>query len=230
MKKKILVAAALASIVGSQAQAAHNHTGFSIGANVGAMSVDGSIKRNLNQAAFPGGSDSSNMGTSAPLIGLFLGYGWSPNPVGIHVGAELFGQLQNINLKREDGFPPNILFTQKVRTTNTFGAAAKFGYLCKEALFYVKLGISSARWKFSFQDAAAAPFTASTSNSRKTGFLAGLGIDYVIARHWALGAEYLYTAYGSVRLNGAGAPGVNIGSMTYKPRVNTFNLRLKFTF
>lgn len=239
MKKIIIVAGILAGVAVAESQAKPMHTGFLVGANVGAMSVDGSLNRALNQTAFPGSGDSgTTIGKSNALIGLFLGYGWSPKPVGVHLGFELFGQLQNINMKREDNYGPapgtNVLFTNKLRTTNTLGAAAKLGYLYKEALFYGKLGVTCAKWKFDFSDADTVPpfFAAASSNSNKTGFLVGVGMDYAIACHWALGAEYTYTAYSSIKLDGVSvpAPGNNIGSFTYKPKVNTFNLRLKYTF
>ena len=225
MKKKVIIAAALAGIVATQAQAAAPHTGFSVGANLGHTSVDGKLNRFVAAIGPNGSGDNSNFGGRTPVVGLFLGYGWAPNPHGVYLGGELFGQYENINAKRED-FIPQTNFSMQLRTTNTFGAAAKIGFICKDALFYAKVGIASTKWKLSFTDLTPPPLTVAT-NSRKSGFLLGIGTDYAVARNWTLGGEYLYTTFGSLKL--AVASGLN-GTFSYKPKVSTFNLRLKYTF
>ena len=67
-------------------------------------------------------------------------------------------------------------------------------------------------------------FGGSSASKRKTGLVAGLGLDYAIAHHVAVGAEYLYTTYGSIKLP------INVGTFTFRPNVNTFNFRVKYTF
>lgn len=221
MKKKILVAAALAGIVGSQAQAVAPHTGFSIGANLGHTSVDGQLKRDFNTA--PASNDNSNLGARSPVIGLFLGYGWSPNPHGFYLGSEIFGQYENVRAKREDliglAFPG---FTTRLNSTNSFGAAVKIGFVCKDALFFGKIGATSTKWKLRFANPGIPEDV--SKNQRKTGLLLGIGGDYAIARNWTLGGEYLYAIYGTLKLLGTDAV------INHKPKVNTFNLRLKYTF
>jgi opacity protein-like surface antigen len=222
MNKKVWVAAVLAGVVGGPVLAAAPHAGFSLGANLGYAHVNGKLGRTFT--AFTA-NDSSDLGSGAPLAGLFLGYGWVASSPGLYVGGEIFGQYQNLNSKREDNYNPlGFQYTTQVRTTNTFGAVAKLGYLCKDALFFLKLGVASAKWKFEFKDLTP-PFTTATTNSRKTGFVAGLGMDFAVARNWAVGGEYTYTTYGSLKL-----PLTGLGSLTYKPKVSTFNLRLKYTF
>lgn len=229
MNKKILLAVVLAGTIGNQAHAAHTHSGFSIGATLGYANVTGSFNRSfVPTGAFATGGDTSNIGSSAPLFGAFLGYGWSPNPVGLYLGGEIFGQFQNLNpkLNNDNGSVVDVRFATQIRTSNTFGAVGKIGYLCKEALFFLKIGLASAKWQFKFQDNGAAPnFGTASTNSRKTGFVAGLGMDYAIAKNWAIGTEYTYTAYGAIKL-----PITTLGTFTYKPRVHAFNVRLKYTF
>jgi opacity protein-like surface antigen len=221
MTKKIIIAAALAGIVGAQSQAVAPHTGFSVGANLGYTSVDGQLKRNFNTA--PASADNSNFGARSPIVGLFLGYGWSPNPHGFYLGGELFGQIENVKAKREDliglAFPG---FTTKLNSNNSFGAAAKIGFICKDALFYGKIGVASTKWKLQFTNPGIPEDV--SRNQRKAGFLLGIGGDYAIARNWTLGGEFLYTIYGTLKLTGTDA------AITHKPRVSTFNLRLKYTF
>jgi opacity protein-like surface antigen len=222
MKKKIIVAAVLAGVIGSQTQAAAPHTGFSVGANLGYTSVDGKLKRDF-PTTIPASSDNSNFGASSPVVGLFLGYGWAPNPHGFYLGGELFGQYENVKAKREDliglAFPS---FTTKINTNNSFGAAAKIGFICKDALFFGKIGAISTKWKFEFTNPGV-PETVS-KNQRKTGLLLGIGGDYALARNWTLGGEFLYAIYGSLKLLPTEF------SFSHKPKVSTFNLRLKYAF
>lgn len=220
MKKKIIIAAALAVIVGTQAQAAAPHTGFSVGANLGYTSVDGQLKRTT---AIPT-SDNSNFGARSPVGGLFLGYGWSPNPHGFYLGAEVFGQYENVKAKREDLIgDPAFGWTTKLNSNNSFGASAKVGFICKDALFFGKIGVVSTKWKLEFTNPTT-PETVS-KNQRKSGLLLGVGGDYAIARNWTLGGEFLYAIYGgSLKLS---QQDIN---MNYKPKVSTFNLRLKYAF
>lgn len=220
MKKRIIVAAALASLVGTHAQAVAPHTGFSVGANVGATDVDGKLNRTFSIPA----SDNSNLGARSPVVGLFLGYGWSPHSYGVYLGGEIFGQYENVRASRED-LTPNLGWKTRLETNNTFGAVAKLGYVCKEALFYLKAGVASTKTRFNFTTVE----INLNKSQRKTGFITGVGIDYAIAKNWALGAEYLYAIYGALKLAGTDAGGTAI-TLSHKPKVSTFNLRLKYTF
>lgn len=220
MKKKIIIAAALAGIVGTQAQAATPHTGFSVGANLGVTNVDGQLKRNFNTA--PESADNSNLGARSPVIGLFLGYGWAPNPHGFYLGSEIFGQYENVRAKREDliGIPPS--FVTKLTSNNSFGVAAKIGFICKDALFFGKIGVVSTKWKLEFTNPNVPETVA--KNQWKAGLLLGIGGDYAIARNWTLGGEFLYAIYGALKLVPTEA------TLNHKPKVSTFNLRLKYAF
>ena len=219
MKKKIIVAA-LVGIVGTQTHAAAPHTGFSVGANVGVTNVDGKLKRTFTTPA----DDNSNLGARSPVVGLFLGYGWSPNSYGVYLGGEIFAQYENTRASRED-LNQFLGWKTRLETNNTFGAVAKLGYVCKEALFYLKAGVASTKMRFNFTT----PDINLNKSQRKTGFITGVGIDYAIAKNWALGAEYLYAIYGALKLAGTDAGGTNI-TLNHKPRVSTFNLRLKYAF
>ena len=120
MKKKILVAATLAGIVGGHTLAVAPHTGFSVGANLGVTDVDGKLNRTFSTPA----TDSSNLGARSPIVGLFLGYGWSPNSYGIYLGGEIFGQYENARASRED-VTPVLGWKTRLETNNAFGAVAK---------------------------------------------------------------------------------------------------------
>lgn len=226
MSKKTLLAIGLAAIT-SCAAGASFHKGFSIGANVGITDMDGKLNRSFT--AIPA-ADNSNLGARGPVAGLFLGYGWSPHIGGIHIGGEAFGQFENSNAKREDligagGLATN--FSTSLKATNTFGAALKFGFGCKEALFYAKVGFASTKFKYNFNVVSpGVPFSATTS-PRKGGLLLGVGMDYAFVKNWTIGGEYLYTTYGSIKLN---IPNTVTSTHSYKPKTSTFNVRLRYIF
>jgi opacity protein-like surface antigen len=227
MKKKIILATVLAGIFGNPTYAVPPHAGFFVGINPGITAVDGSLRRDLNQVAFPSGGDTSTIGKSTPHIGLFMGYAWAPQPTGINIGAEVFARLLSLSIDRQDNYGPALQnFLLKFRSTNAFGATARLGYVCKESLLYVKLGVSSANWKATFQDALAVPagFGTTSRNKNSTGVVAGLGIDHAIAARATIGVEYLFTYYNSIKFP------ANVGTFTFRPKVNVFNLRLKFAF
>jgi outer membrane immunogenic protein len=233
MNKKVLLSAVLAGAIVGQGQAATPHSGFSIGANLGHTSVDGKLNRSF--AIVPPVGDNSNFGARSPVFGLFLGYGWAAGSPGLYLGGEIFGQIENVNAKREDFI--NLVgqgFTTKLQSKNTLGAVAKIGYVCKEMLFFGKLGVTTTKWQFNFANTPNAGVGVGaqnvSTNSRKTGFLVGIGMDYAIAKNWAIGAEYLYTMYGSLKLSVPANDAAAAGNFNYKPKVSTFNVRLKYTF
>lgn len=228
MKNKFLATALLIAVShGTVSAAPSAHAGFSVGANIGISHLDNKLNRQFPAAL--GGKDQSNFGDRKPVFGLFVGYGWAPNSSGLYLGGELFGQLEKLDAKREDNLSQGLLVLHtKLKTSSTFGLAAKAGYVCKDALFFVKLGVATTKWKFELKDDEAVVLPVNNNNKRKAGLLVGLGMDYAIARNWTIGGEYLYTAYKTLKLtSGSGA---DQSTMDYKPRVSTFNVRLKYTF
>ena len=238
MYKYILLASSVIGLLGHNAEARAPHSGVSFGANLGHASVDGKLNRTINTN--PIIYDKSNLGSRSPVFGLFLGYGWTAAPSGFHLGGELFGQIENFNAKRED-LMGNRAFglTTKLRSKNTFGAAAKIGYIHKDMLFYGKVGAASTKWKLNYAYPAAVATLAApardardiSKNSRKTGLLVGAGMDYAITNNWSIGAEYVYTMYKAVKLAVPAAPGAAASvNLSHKPTVSTFNARVKYTF
>ena len=56
-------------------------------------------------------------------------------------------------------------------------------------------------------------------------------MEYAIDNNWSIGGEYLRTIYEAVKLKVPASRGENnYATLNYKPNVNTFNARLKYTF
>ncbi len=229
MNKKALLVSVLAVAISHQTLASKQHSGFSVGLNLGQTSVDGKLSRAFNNPV-PIADSGSNFGDRSTVFGLFLGYGWLPNTSGLYLGGEVFGQIENLNATRNDRSGLNLVDTTKLRSKNVLGAVAKLGYSCKEMLFFGKLGIATRKWDFKYESSASRQ--SGSINSRKTGFLIGLGMDYAISQNLAIGAEYIYTAYGSLKFSAPANAALGAGSVdiNYKPKVSTINLRLKYTF
>ena len=226
MKKNTFLASLLGAIAIGQIHAVSSspHNGFSVGIKVGYTGINGTLNRNN-----AGNNDSSDLGAQSPVASVFFGYGYAPNPAGLYLGAEVFAQFENVKAKRNEfltDVPNPISGTTTLKTNNTFGLLGKVGYVCKETLINLILGVSTT--KFNYQSnlfPLSSPINLS-SNKRRTGFVTGIGMDYAIARNVSVGGEFLYTFYQQLKA----VDSTNEFEHSYKPRASTFNIRLKYTF
>jgi len=184
----------------------HNpHAGFYIGYNLGYTSINGKLTHDLTISRRKQYA-SNEVGSNSSTVGIFLGYGWEPS-TNIYLGPEIFAQYENIKQNNQ------ILNGEtRIEANSSFGAAAKIGYLYKDALFFVKQGVVSMSNK------------PENISLRKTGFLMGIGLDYAINRNLAIGGEFIYENYKSIKVV------TPYGLITYEPKKSTTNIRLKYTF
>lgn len=162
MKKLALMLASVAAFtsVANAAVEGKNFTGFYVGGHLGYGSG----------AAKSAGTD---LGHKGVLGGLHVGFGKEFSNK-LFLGLEAFGNLSKVEGKN-DGV--------KNKRRNDFGAAFRPGFVCGNALLYVKAGISSTTWK-----------TAGHSK-RVTGFVPGLGVSFMTSEHVTLGLEGTHTLY-----------------------------------
>lgn len=188
-----------------------SHTGFSIGYNLGYESLSG--KFDYHSSINGKIQTVSEVGTTTPTIGFFIGYGFEPFPSNIYFGCEVFAQYENIHQKNKIAYKETIF-----KSTNCFGLVAKTGYFIDDYLFFLKTGVVTMNK------------IKKDISPRKTGFLMGLGIDYGINPNWAIGTELVFESYGpiNIRLNELSI--ALLGDLIYKPKKYTSNIRLKYTF
>lgn len=179
-------APAPAAPVISAPAAIYSWTGFYIGADLGA-----GLAHSSWSDPFSGGRDKFNTGAG------FLGGGeiganfqWKMLVVGVEGDFNWTGLNGSGNDLLGDFISTNTQWTSTI--TGRVGAA--FDRL----LVYGKGGAAFARDQSSFTDLAGN----SASNAfTRTGWTAGLGLEYGITRNWSAKVEYDYLAFGSQPLN-----------------------------
>lgn len=113
---------------------------------------------------------------------------------------------------------PGFSFNMYTKTTTNwlFTLRPRIGYLfTNNTLLYLTGGLAVAQFKIyqSFSDNFAGPIpSGAAENSSKTqnqsGFVVGAGIEYPVAQHVTIKAEYLYSQFGNVNSS---------GQMTFNP-------------
>ncbi len=207
MNKKILLIVILAFTLSYHTKACSEpHTGFYIGNNLGYGSITGKLKYDFNDFYLK-----DDTGSNSSIMGFFLGYGCTPflytslfHP-NIYLGSEVFLQYENFKSEQQ-------ISGIRFQENNSFGIAAKIGYLFKDSLFFLKAGIESMG---NIEDKL---------SLYSKGFLIGIGIDYAINHNWSIGGEIIYEKYNSIKLI------IPLTTITYEPTKFISNIRLKYNF
>ncbi|MGY2046889.1 carbohydrate porin [Methylobacterium sp. JK268] len=155
----------------------------------------------------------SDLGRSATTAvgGLFGGYNWQFGPWLYGVEATLDGA----NLKRPlgsgaPGFgyegvdPAFALIRGKTDALGTL--RARFGYAFDRFLVYGSLGLAGAGTRFlaTYPDLAGGAVSAARRDEVTVGFTLGVGVQFAVSPHLALGIDYRYADYGSTPRFGLG--------------------------
>jgi outer membrane immunogenic protein len=177
--------ASVAPVVSASA-AIYNWTGFYLGADLGAGFAHSSWSD-----PFSGARDKFN--TGAGFLGggeIGANYQWKMLVVGVEGDFNWTG----LNGGSSDSIGDSISTNTQWTSTITGRVGAAFDRL----LVYGKGGVAFARDQSSFTDLAG---NSASSNLTRTGWTAGLGLEYGITRNWSAKIEYDYLAFGSQPLN-----------------------------
>lgn len=195
MKKLALTVSAM--VLASAANAAmdgKHFTGFYVGGHLGYGSGQ-SEWASRSVVANNTNNYKSDLGTRGVLGGLHVGFGKEFNNK-LYLGLEAFG-----NLSKTEGKSRSINGVTVTRLSakrkHEFGAALRPGFVCGNALLYVKAGISSAKWQYRTHlntDVAANAERGSTSKHR-LGFVPGVGVSFMASEHIVVGVEATHTMY-----------------------------------
>jgi outer membrane immunogenic protein len=200
--------------------AAYNWTGFYLGANVGAIGSTGnSSHRCINPLGVANGLGcdiipGSDLNGTGVLGGLQAGYNWQS---GIWVfGVEGDGQatsLRNSSSISNPAFPLNgggfdapATFTTSVKLDWLATARARLGVTSGAALFYVTGGAAFGGVRTATNLFGAPNGYPSTTDSTRTGWTAGGGVEWGFAPQWSAKVEGLYYDLGSVTSLGVSVP------------------------
>jgi outer membrane immunogenic protein len=195
LRKILLASAALVSFAGAASAAdmparmatkavpylaVYNWTGFYVGANIG----------------YGWGRDTAG-GSSTNLNGVIgggqIGYNWQMNNLVVGLETDFQGSGQ-----RADATGVGFSVTERIRYFGT--VRARLGYAWDRTLVYVTGGYAYTNVG---GDLNVGGFTTS-SNTTKSGYTVGAGVEYAFAGPWSVKAEYLYVDSGTTNLTLAG--------------------------
>jgi outer membrane immunogenic protein len=203
LRKILLASAALVSFAGAASAAdmparmptkapvpyvaLYNWTGLYIGANIG----------------YGWGRDTAG-GTSTNLNGVIgggqIGYNWQMNNLVFGVETDFQGSGQRASASGVIGVTP-VTVTERIRYFGT--VRGRLGYAWDRTLLYVTGGYAYTNVGGDLTVGAA---TAS-SNTTKSGYALGAGLEYAFAGPWSAKLEYLYVDSGTTTLTVAGVSG-----------------------
>ncbi|HEY4140068.1 MAG TPA: outer membrane protein [Pseudolabrys sp.] len=198
LRKILLASAALVSFAGAASAAdmparmpmkavpylaVYNWTGFYVGANIG----------------YGWGRDTAG-GSSTSLNGVIgggqIGYNWQMNNLVLGLETDFQGSGQ-----RADATGGGATLTERVRYFGT--VRGRLGYAWDRTLVYVTGGYAYTNVG---ADLTFGGLTAS-SNTTKSGYTVGGGVEYAFAGPWSVKAEYLYVDSGTTTLTVGGISG-----------------------
>ncbi|OJX12242.1 MAG: hypothetical protein BGO77_03585 [Caedibacter sp. 37-49] len=194
--KKLALTVASAAVLASAANAAmegKHFTGFYVGGQLGY----GSGKSEWNSRSAVAGENfarKTDLGTRGIVGGLHVGFGKEFNNK-MYLGLEAFGNLSKTEGK-ERSLIGNTRFYAKAKRKNEFGAALRPGFVCGNALLYVKAGVSSAKWEYRSAWSQNAVVTERQNTSKhRIAFVPGIGVSMLVSEHVIVGVEATHTIY-----------------------------------
>lgn len=197
--KKLALMAASALVLASAANAAmegKHFTGFYVGGHLGYGSGKSEWSQKETRALpLAQASHKTDLGTRGILGGLHVGFGKEMGNK-LYLGLEAFGNLSKTEGKTDSTVGNDNLRTKATRK-HEFGVALRPGFVCGNALLYVKAGISSAKWQYRTNFASTGVAEAHNGNTSKhrMGFVPGLGVAFMATDHVMVGLEATHTMF-----------------------------------
>jgi len=208
MKK--LALALVASTIAVSATQANISTGVYLGAHVGygATTAKTSGVQAVSDGVIPAGTGtpgSTDIGASAPNIGIMTGYGWVCGCV--YYGGELAYTYESTKISDTTG-QTGIFTNSQFKRNGYFHAGLRGGYLfTPNTMFYLRLGLNFGRWTLNDQlNNGFSSTTPGTGNKNRISFVPGFGIETAIHRHVYLRVEYVFEFGPSVRATNVNFP------------------------
>lgn len=204
---------ALASTLATSAIAGDcSFSGFYLGAQLGAGTTNTEVKfaqpriaATANRVEQTKQNVKNNLGATGAIGGLHVGYG-KHFPNRFYLGLEAYGNLSG-NKATYTHSTATRSASFKSERNNAFGIALRPGIVFGNALFYAKLGVESADFKYSVSESITGPGGSKLSgskNTRRTGFVPGIGVAFNVTDHVILGVEATHTFYNSTSVNNVG--------------------------
>jgi outer membrane immunogenic protein len=200
MRTKFLTSvAAVAMIAGSPALAAsptpYNWSGFYVGANIGVAYAHNTSQEIGPLSWFdtiPGPVYGAN--ATGVIGGIQAGYNWQFQHLVLGVEGDLDLASANADTAHVPAFNTAMTQTASLKGLATFRGRA--GYAFDNALIYATGGFATGRITDRVIEPGASNIIFESSRWR-TGWVAGGGVEYAVAKNWTIKAEALYADFGT---------------------------------
>lgn len=164
--------------------------GFYVGANVGIASAHSNVADGVN--AFFGGNNFDANKTGV-IGGVQAGYNWQFNNLVVGLEGDISFASVNRNVPIVAAGAGDT-YSSRLDALGTL--RGRIGWAFDRTLVYATGGVAWASLKDSFNDPVTFGFTAAPSSS-VVGWTLGGGVEYAIANHWTVKAEYLHVGFPS---------------------------------
>jgi outer membrane immunogenic protein len=188
-------------------------TGCYVGAHVGGDSG------NSSWSGIGGSFGTVSYGTSGAIGGGQVGCNYQIQNFVIGAEGELWASGLTGSTSKFIGGEGGGTFGFKTQSPWAGDVAARFGYAMDRTLFFGKVGVAWADYKFTatYQGLG----SPDTGSATYTGLLLGVGVEYALDMHWSIKGEYDYINYGgkSIAMYES-AP--HAGEFDFMPRISNY--------
>lgn len=200
---------------------------FSIGAEGGFAGGQSDVSKTLNGTAAGGGNNSStstaDVGTQGAGGGAMLSVGYLFEG-GFCLGLE--GSAMWYSSDAKLGVRNGVFTNTKVEMKDSYNVMGCFGFKTTDCVIpFIRLGAAFSKWEGDCRGNGAGK-----RDEYLTGFVAGLGVDFMVSKSIAIGFVYDHAWYNDMSYKGYDPNGAEISSTKIKPEINTFKARVRFVF
>ncbi len=200
---------------------------FSIGAEGGFAGGQSSVSKTLtgrNQAGQTNSStNTADVGTQGAGGGAMLSMGYLFEGgfcLGLEGSAMWYASDAKLRVKN------SAFGNTKVEMKDSYNVMGCFGFKTTDCVIpFIRLGAAFSKW-----EGDCAGWGAGKRDEYLTGFVAGLGVDFMVSKSIAIGFVYDHAWYNDMTYKGVDANGAEISSTKIKPEINTFKARVRFVF
>jgi outer membrane immunogenic protein len=172
----------------------YNWTGFYVGGNIGGVRAENKSQE-VGELIWFDPAPGTVYGASATGVigGVHAGYNWQFQQFVFGVEGDISAASANANTTRLTGFGSTMVQTASLTGLATLRGRA--GFAVDRALLYLTAGVATGK----VHDRVVDPINDVIwdTGGWRTGWTAGGGFEYAVAKNWTVKAEALYVDFGS---------------------------------
>lgn len=222
MNKKTLLAGACALAFSTSALMAADEPGFNF--SVGAEGGFAGGQTEFSKTRTGGQLNTADLGTQGAGGGVMLSVGYLFEG-GFALALEGSGMWYSTDAKTTQSVGD--FANLKVEMKDNYNIMGCFGYKVADCVIpFLRLGVAFSKWEANDNE----PDTIGKRDEYLTGFVAGLGVDFMLTKNIALGFVYDHAWYNDMSYKNFDATPAQTASSKVKPEINTFKARVRFVF